>query len=221
MRIGLFGGTFNPIHSGHLKAAREVKKGFGLDQVVFIPSFLPPHKKPDGVAEAVDRMEMIRMTVSDDPDFSISEVELRRLGPSYTIDTVTHYITVMPAGASIFLIVGLDAFLEMDTWKSYPDLFKLIPFIVMSRHIDGGEDFAVMMKTLEPYIREKISDQYRFCASSAGYVHPENKPVFLFCFQPLDVSSTEIRRLVARGKSIRGLVPERVEGYIQTKGLYR
>ena len=221
MRIGLFGGTFNPIHSGHLKAAKEVKRGFVLDNISFIPSFLPPHKKPDGVADAADRMEMIRFAVSGDPDFSISDVEIQRLGPSYTIDTVYHYRSVMSPGTSIFLIVGLDAFLEMDTWKSYPDLFKLVPFIVMARHAGGCDDSSFMMETLESYIKRKISDRYRFSASRSGYFHPENQPVFIFNFRPLDISSTEIRRLVAGGKSIHHLVSEKVENYIQTKGLYR
>jgi nicotinate-nucleotide adenylyltransferase len=221
MRIGLFGGTFNPIHSGHLKAAKEVGKRFVLNKTAFIPSFLPPHKKPDRVADADDRMEMIRLAVSDDADFSISDVEQQRLGPSYTIDTVCHYRSVLPPGTSIFLVVGLDAFLELDTWKSYPDLFKMIPFIVMARHTNRCDDLSFMLETLEPYIKKKISDRYRFSDSQCGYVHPENQPVFLFNFRPLDISSTKIRRLIAGGKSIHHLVPEKVEDYIQTKGLYR
>ena len=135
-RIGLFGGTFNPIHLGHIQVVREVKAGFGLNKILIIPSALPPHKEPDGVVDAEDRLEMIRLAFSDDPNFVISDVELKRSGPSYTIDTVRHFKSISPENTKFYLIMGLDAFLEIDSWRSYNDLFLLIPFIVMSRIIN-------------------------------------------------------------------------------------
>ena len=221
MRIGLFGGTFNPIHSGHLKAAKEVKKGFALDRISFIPSALPPHKEPEGVVNPHDRMEMIRLAVADDSDFSISDVEQKRSGPSYTIDTVSYFKSVLPKDAKLYLIVGLDALLEMDTWKAYMDLFLLIPFIVMARPVPGCHDPSLMWKTLENYLKTKISDGYQFSPSLPGCVHPDKQPVFLFDFKPLDISSTKIRERIAKGRSIHRLVPEKVADYIKTKGLYR
>jgi len=221
MRIGLFGGTFNPIHRGHLRAAKEVKKGFALDKISFIPSALPPHKESEGVAGASDRMEMIRLAVSDDTDFSISDIEQKRLGPSYTIDTVCLYKTVLPQDTLLYLIVGFDAFLEMDTWKSYMDLFLRIPFIVMERPVPGLSDRRLMWEKFENYLKTKISNRYQFSSSQSGYVHPEKQPVFIFNFKPLDISSTRIRERVSEGKPIHHLVPEKVEAYIQTKGLYR
>ncbi len=91
MRIGLFGGTFNPIHLGHIQVVHEVQEGFALERIILIPSALPPHKEPGGVADARDRMEMIRLAIADYPDFMVSDVELKRSGPSYTIDTVRHF----------------------------------------------------------------------------------------------------------------------------------
>jgi nicotinate-nucleotide adenylyltransferase len=233
MRTGLFGGTFNPIHNGHLKAAREVKKGFCLDKISLIPSALPPHKKPEGIADADARMTMIRLAVSGDPDFSISDIEQRRIGPSYTIDTVIHYKTLLPEDATLYLIVGLDAFLEMDTWKSYVDLLKLVPFIVMTRTVSGYSGLsshqasnrasgrASMREILERYLKANLSEEYRFTPSPSCYVHPVNQPVFIFNFTPLDISSSDIRERVAKGDAINRLVPEKVADYIKAKGLYR
>ncbi len=132
-RIGIFGGTFNPIHMGHLRTVWEVHCGFGLDETILIPSAAPPHKPAEGVIDAGDRLEMVRLAISGYDEFTVSDVELKRPGPSYTIDTVRHFKSVYPEDADFHLIIGLDAILEIDTWKSYRDIFRLIPFIVMMR----------------------------------------------------------------------------------------
>ena len=219
-RIGLFGGTFNPIHFGHLRVAVEVRERFALDRVFFIQAALPPHKQPDGVADAPDRLAMTRMAVAGNDAFVLSTVELDRPGPSYTIDTVNHFRSILPAGATPFFILGLDAFLEINTWKSFRELLRLIPFIVMARPsvADHGEPFKV--KRLEAFLTERISGGYAFSESQGGYIHPENQPVFILNVSLLDISSTQIRRLVRSGRSIKYLVPDAVEAYIQTKGLY-
>jgi len=138
-RIGLFGGTFNPIHLGHIQVIQEVKKGFGLDKILlnYLSVNSTPPKNRNGLVDAGDRIEMIRLSFSTHPDFSVSDVELKRSGPSYTIDTVRHFKSILPEDTELVLILGLDAFLEIDTWKSYKDLFLLIPFIVMSRGTEG------------------------------------------------------------------------------------
>ena len=133
MRIGLFGGTFNPIHRGHLWAASEVIKRFNLDQFFLIPAALPPHKTPGAVANADDRLEMIHLAIADLSGLTVSDVELNRPGPSYTIDTVRHFKNTLANDSRIYLIMGLDAFLEIDTWKSYTELLEQIAFIVMAR----------------------------------------------------------------------------------------
>ena len=220
IRIGLFGGTFNPIHLGHIQVVREVKTGFGLDKILIIPSALPPHKELDGVVNAEDRLEMIRLAFSDDPNFVISDVELKRSGPSYTIDTVRHFKTTSPENAELYLIMGLDAFLEIDTWKSYDDLFLLIPFIVMSRAINKENSAEVEWKSLKNYLQSKISKGYTFSPTQSSFIHDKKQPVRLFNVTPVDISSTTIRKRIKEGRSIKGLVPDIVENFIKIKGLY-
>jgi len=116
--------------------------------------------------------------------------------------------------------VGLDAFLEIDTWKSYKDLFPLIPFIVMSRS-NAGEDGTIFgWKTFEDYLKSKISERYKISASQSSYIHEGKQPVFVFDVTPVDISSTKIRKLVKKGSTIKSMVPEIVEAFIKTKGLY-
>ncbi len=218
--IGLFGGTFNPVHLGHVRVIREVKSGFNLDEILIIPSALPPHKKPDSVVAAEDRLEMIRLAFLNDPDFVISDVELKRTGPSYTIDTVRYFRSLLPENTKLYLIMGLDAFLEIDTWKSYKDLFLLIPFIVMFRTVSAKDATQSGWKSLGNYLRARISEEYAFSASSSAFIHDRNQPVFVFDVSPVDISSTTIREHIKKGGSIEGLVPELIEDFIKTKGLY-
>ncbi len=219
-RIGIFGGTFNPIHLGHVQVVREVKADFDLDKILIIPSALPPHKELDGVADAEDRLEMIRLAFSDDPSFMISDVELKRSGPSYTIDTVRHFKSILSENTDLFLIVGLDAFLEIDTWKSYQDLFLLIPFIVMSRTINGQNSIKLEWKSLKNYLQSKISKGYTFSLTQSSFVHDKKQPIFVCNVTPVNISSTSIRRNIREGRSIKQLVPEIIEDFIKTKGLY-
>jgi len=218
--IGLFGGTFNPIHSGHIRVVQEVKKGFGLDKIFIIPSALPPHKTPNALVDAEDRIEMIRLSFSNHPEFSVSDVELNRSGPSYTIDTVRHFKSILPQDAKLFLILGSDAFLEIDTWKSYKDLFLLICFIVMPRGAEGKNGRMFVRKTVGDYLKSKISEGYNLSASQSSYIHKEKQPVYVFDVTPIDISSTKIRRLIKNGRPIKSLVPENVEAFIKSKGLY-
>ncbi len=133
MRFGLFGGTFNPVHLGHLRAALEVKEGFELEKIFLIPAALPPHKIPGEVADGGDRLHILNLALEDTPGLSVSDVELTRSGPSYTIDTVHHFKRTLPEKSQIYLIMGLDAFLEINSWKSYEELLVQIPIIVINR----------------------------------------------------------------------------------------
>ncbi len=219
-QIGLFGGTFNPVHLGHVQVIREVKSGFNLDEILIIPSALPPHKKQNTVVDAEDRLEMIRLAFLNDPDFVISEVELERTGLSYTIDTVRYFRSMLPESTKLYLIMGLDAFLEIDTWKSYKDLFLLIPFIVMSRTVGGKNEKTSRWEFIGNYLRSRISKGYAFSASQSTYVHNKKQPIFVFDVSPVDISSTTIREYIKKGVPIKHLVPEIIEDYIKTKGLY-
>ena len=219
-QIGIFGGTFNPVHLGHVQVIREVKSGFGLDEILIIPSALPPHKKQDTVVDAEDRLEMIRLAFLNDPYFVISDVELRRSGPSYTIDTVRYFRSILPENTKLYLIMGLDAFLEIDTWKSYNELFRLIPFIVMSRPLGAKNDKTSGWASLGHFLQSRISKGYRFSGEQSSYVHDTKQPVFAFDVSPIDISSTVIRGYIKNGLSVKDFVSDIIEDFIKTKGLY-
>jgi nicotinate-nucleotide adenylyltransferase len=220
MRIGIFGGTFNPVHFGHLRSALEVKEGFELDEVILIPAALPPHKLAGEVAEAADRLLMLRLALEDSAGLELSDVELKRSGPSYTIDTVHHFKRTLPAESRIFLIMGLDAFLEIDTWKSYEELLRQVPFIIINRPKAGIGANGFRWKALEDYLKAKISADYVFAESRCGFCSPNKQPVYVFEVTALDISSTAVRRLVKEGRSIGYLVPQKVAEFIKSKGIY-
>ena len=220
MRIGLFGGTFNPFHLGHLRAALEVKNAFSLDRNYIIPSAIPPHKNNLGLVEAGDRLEMIRQAVSDHPGLVVSDTELKRPGPSYTIDTVNHFKSKFSKDTCLYLIVGLDAFLEIDTWKSYNDLLQIIAIIVIERPDPKWKDASRQRQVLEEFLKFRISKGYHFSSSRFGYFHADKQPIFISKLRLLDISSSAIRKLVKAGESIQSLVPPKVESFIKSKGLY-
>ena len=220
MRIGLFGGTFNPVHFGHLRAALEVKEGFELDEVFLIPASLPPHKISAGVADAADRLQMLKLALEGASGLNLSDVELMRSGPSYTIDTVQHFKRTLPDESRIYLIMGLDAFLEIDTWKSYEELLMQIPFIVISRPNAGSGSDGSGWKIMSDYLISRISADYAFSESQCCYRANSKQPVYAFDVTFLDISSTRIRSLISRGWSVDYLVPQKVAEFINSKGLY-
>ena len=220
MRIGLFGGTFNPVHYGHLRAAKEVCEEFELQNLYFIPSALPPHKDLKAVASAVDRLEMTRLAVKDNPEFILSDVELQRPGLSYTIDTVKHFKKNLNANEELFLIMGVDAFLEIDTWKSFEQLFSMLPMIIMTRPLPDGRPHSLEWENITAFIQNKISGSYQFSDKRGCYQHHQHYPVYRFSISMLDISATKIRKLIQHGKSIQFLVPESVEKFIYKRGIF-
>jgi len=220
MRIGLFGGTFNPVHVGHLRAALEVKEGFKLDEVILIPASMPPHKTPAEVADAADRLHMLDLALEETSDLKISDVELKRSGPSYTIDTVEHFRLTLPDQTRIYLIMGMDAFLEIDTWKSYDELLLQIPLIIINRPQSGSASHEGGWQFMENYLASKISKDYAFSESQGCFRAKNKQPVYVFEVTSLDISSTGIRNLINTGRSIRYLVPHKVAKFINSKGLY-
>lgn len=220
MRIGLFGGTFNPIHKGHIQVALKVNRTFSLDKILFIPSALPPHKEPGDVVDVKDRLEMIHQALMPYSGFDISDVEIKRPGPSYTIDTVRYFRRIMDDNTNLYLLLGLDAFLEIDTWKSYADLFILIPFIVIMRTCERQSGAANGKNAIEDYLKSRVSDGYQYSPQRSCFSHENKHPVFILDVAPIDISSTDIRRLVHKGDSIERMVPDVVENFIKRKGLY-
>ncbi len=219
-REGLFGGTFNPVHLGHLRTALEVMEGFGLDHVHFIPAATPPHKEKEALASDTDRSAMLTLAIEGTAGFSVSDAEMKRSGRSYTIDTVRQMNQKASASTQCFLIVGLDAFLEIDTWKDYAALFEAISFIVMSRPGEGEPFGDTAFTGIGEHIKQTVSSGYAFNKEENGFFHETLQPVYLFSTTPLGISATAIRRLVKQGRSIRYLVPESVFAYISDKRLY-
>jgi nicotinate-nucleotide adenylyltransferase len=214
VRLGLFGGTFNPIHLGHLRAAVEVREAFNLDRLLLVPSAQPPHKMADHVANAEDRLEMVRLAVHGEPSLEASDVELTRLGLSYTIETLRYFQDRFGSESDIHFIVGQDAFSEITTWKSYQALFVTAHFIVMIRP-------SSKLRSLEDFIHTQISAEYQYEPTSNRYSHPRWRTIFCLDITHLDISATKIREWIRRGRSIRFLVPDAVQGFINKKGLYR
>jgi nicotinate-nucleotide adenylyltransferase len=220
-RIGLFGGTFNPIHCGHLHIVEQVRKHFPLDRVHLIPCKQPPHKDSQDLADARDRYEMIRLALTDWPGLEASDVELTRQGPSYTIDTVRHFQSLAADGRQVYLLVGLDAFLEIDTWREYRQLLQRVPLIVLARPLSASDGEGSQAKLEEEFIYRRLSNRYRRDASQKAFVHPGLQSIYTLDLNPLDISSTQVRCRVKAGGPIESLVPFRVAGYIKNKGLYR
>lgn len=221
MRIGLFGGTFDPVHLGHLRAAVEVREGFGLDKIVLIPSALPPHKKTEGIVDARHRLAMIREAVAGKPQWEVSDVELNRSGPSYTIDTLAHFQSVLPEGTRLFFVAGLDAFLEIESWKSYRQLFEITPIIVITRPTGKKQPAADIVEKLTTHLHTHVSRAYCYSPEKRRWTHPRSYPVIPFNVTLMDISSSQVRQLLRTGRSIQFLVPRKVATYIREQGLYR
>ncbi len=220
MRIGLFGGTFNPVHLGHLRAALEVKEGFELSKIFLIPAALPPHKIPGDVVDVGDRLQMLNLALENKAEISVSDIELKRSGPSYTIDSVKYFKSTLPEKSQIYLVMGLDAFLEIDSWKSYEELLQQVSIIVINRpkkdHLFCGDGWI----RLDDYLTSGISGNYKFSESQSCYLSPDKQPIFIFEVTALDISSTKIRSLIKAGRSIGYLVPRKTAEFIKSRGLY-
>ncbi len=219
-RVGLFGGTFNPVHMGHLRSMLEVRDELELDQVIVIPSAIPPHKTKEGLVDSAYRLEMLQKAVAGMDDFIVSDIELHRDGPSYTIDTVKYYKKILETSKDLFLIMGLDAFLELDTWKAYEELLSLISVIIMVRPGKWVEEGKAAQKLVENFLKTSISQAYTLSNSGGGFIHPQWQTVYLQNVTPLDISSTGIRDLLKKGRSITYLVERDVEDFIYHKRLY-
>jgi nicotinate-nucleotide adenylyltransferase len=214
-RLGLFGGTFNPIHLGHLHAARIVCRRFALDRILFIPSSLPPHKETREVASSEHRFNMVGLTLAADPCFVASPIEIKARGTSYSILTLSRIRGIYPQ-ADIFFILGIDAFLEIETWKEYDKVLESCAFIVISR---PGYRLEGVLTLLDGSLRDRLQEVNQ--AHDPADLHYHASAIFLTSINALDVSSTEIRRRLMDGKSVDGMVAEPVIKYIKEHGLYR
>ena len=210
--IGIFGGTFDPIHYGHLRAAEEAREILGLEKVLFLPSAHPPHKKACDVSPPHHRLEMVRRAVAGNPGFQASDLECHRAGPSYSVESLHALREQAGPSRDLHFLLGSDAFLEIRTWHSYPELFELSHWVVMRR--PGAEWKG--RRALPTSLRESFA----YDRSIDCYVHSSGHRLCFRRFRCLEISGTEIRALARAGRSLRYLVPPSVEEYIREHHLY-
>jgi nicotinate-nucleotide adenylyltransferase len=206
MRIALFGGSFNPIHLGHLRAAEEDREAMRLDLVYFVPAASPPHKPPIGLAPAEHRLQMVRLATKGNRYFMVSDAEVRRSGNSFTIDTVRYFRTTIRAQAELYLIMGGDQFAELDTWKEADELTGLCNIIVHTRMDEKHPEAEIPVAML---------NRFGYIRHDGFYVHPSGFTLNFIATTLFPISATLIRHKLAAGQSIRYLVPSDVADYIQ------
>ena len=219
MRLGLFGGTFDPVHSGHLGSAEEVRDAFALDEVCFVPCGVPPHRSDRPGAPPHHRLEMVRLAVADRPGLGVSDIEIARPGASYSIDTVRHLSATLGPSDDLYLILGLDAFLLIGSWKEWRELLALTHVIVTSRPGFGDE---LPHEKIPVVVREAFCyDPLRLDGTvRSGFRNEFGKEILFKRLADVSVSASAIRKLLGKGKSIRGLVPSEVQRYVEDQHLY-
>lgn len=198
-KIGILGGTFNPIHNGHLIMAEEIRETFKLDKILFIPSGTPPHKSGDEVIDKEHRVNMVLEAIKDNKFFEKSRIEVERKGYTYTIDTLKELKASQKEDVLLYYIIGADVLYDLLNWKDYQLVLKECKFIAALRPGNESDKFERHVKYLKTNFEAKISK---------GYI-----PL-------IDISSTEIRKRVKEGRTIKYLVPESVENYIKKNKLY-
>jgi nicotinate-nucleotide adenylyltransferase len=225
VRLGVMGGTFNPIHYGHLAAANEVCEAFALDTVIFVPAAVPPHKELAEIIDPQHRLMMATLATISHPRFVVSSVEIDRPGASYTVDTVAQLKQLYREPRALYFIVGIDAFVDITAWRQPDVLLGSCHTIVTSRP-------RYDVHTLAPGTLQQLSAMHPHLtfAPMAGR-QPRDVPTFQVRDTPyqiylqeisgLDISSTDIRQHVRTGRSIRYLLPDSVDAYIRKYQLYR
>lgn len=208
MRLGIFGGTFNPIHVGHLRVAEEVREALDLGKIVFVPSCTPPHKELDDNVEGSIRLEIVRMSIRGNPFFEVSSYEVDRPGNSYSIRTIEHFRDI--TGTTPFFILGQDAFHEISTWYQAERLFDLAHFAVMSRP-------EAPRSSLDD-ILGSVAGRYR--PTGRGYVNDRGNEIVFTDVTAYAVSSSHVRELCRKGRSIRYLVADDAYEYIRKERIY-
>lgn len=196
-KIAIFGGSFNPIHLGHLAVAEYTLKSCELKKIIFLPNANPPHKINDDIIPANHRFNMVALAIKDNEFYEISDYEMNKSEPSYTIDTIRHFKKAYDA--DIFFIIGADSLYTLNKWKSYKELIKECSFIVADRNCGKGNNLSK-----EIYEHEK----------KGGRIEPVKMP-------KIDITSTLIRDKLLKGEDIKGYVPEAVKDYITKNGLYK
>jgi nicotinate-nucleotide adenylyltransferase len=217
MKIGIFGGTFNPVHYGHLRAAEEVREKLKFDKILFIPSGSPPLKTEE-IADAIHRYKMTRLAIVTNRLFELSDIECRLPGKSYTVNTIGELKKAHP-GVDFFFILGIDSFLDIINWHQPEKIVTLTNFVIISR-----PSFKFIDLKSSPYIKINsriLKELDNAKIETYSIKLKSNRNVIFLSLTPIGISSTEIRRLMEQGKSIKYLLPAEVESYIIANKLYK
>jgi len=205
-----------------LRIAEEIRKSCLIEKIVFIPSYLPPHKEKVDLGSSEDRLEMVKLAVQGNPFFDVSDIEVQRKGMSYSIETLKEFRKVYGTDAALSFIVGIDAFLEITTWKNYQELFNLANFLIAGRH---GYQRKMLEKALPVAISSSICNGDKTVLEPSCFSNSAESTtgcgIFFLKTTLIDISSTMIRQRVKEGKSIKNLVPSEVEEYIVSHRFYK
>ncbi|MBI5779924.1 MAG: nicotinate (nicotinamide) nucleotide adenylyltransferase [Planctomycetes bacterium] len=200
-KIIIFGGTFNPIHNGHLRMARVLRSKFRPDKILFIPCHIPYHKNYQGLADPKHRLAMARLAIAGMPGLATSDMDIKRGGRTFSIDTVKALKRKYKAGTELYFVIGADSLIDLSRWYKIKELSRLCRFITIAR---TGFDSGKLIKGL-PFPKDVIDEMKRLYQSSPR----------------INISSTRIRANIRAGKPIKSLVPRAVESYIRNYGLYK
>jgi len=214
-RVGIYGGTVNPIHLGHLRAAEEVVQAFGLERMLFVPAAIPPHKCPtdDVIAPALARLAWVREAIRGNPRFDVDDLEIERQGPSYSVETLRAIGARLAPARPVFTI-GWDAFVEIGSWREPRELFRLAHFAATARPPVSPDSLAAGIPSV-------ARGDFELDADGRSGRHRESGTwIRLIEISALDISATEVRRSIRRGRSVRYLVPESVREAILESGCY-
>jgi nicotinate-nucleotide adenylyltransferase len=214
MKWGLFGGTFDPIHFGHLRAAEEMMDIFKLNRIIFVPSSRPPHKLEAEITSFYHREQMVRMAIDGNVSFSFSDVENLRAGKSYSVETVEYILNKYMEDLELYFVIGQDAFHAITTWRDWEKLLLLSNFAVMTR--PGYEN-----KGLENILTKDFAARFVYDKEIDGFKGPTGHAIYFRHTTFLDISSSRMRSMVQTGNSLRYLTPDNVRNYIIKNSLYK
>ena len=212
--VGIFGGTFDPIHYGHLRVAEEIVETVGLQKMYFVPAGMP-RLRHSPVASPQHRVEIVRLAIQKNPDFVLDEREIYRDGVSYSIDTVREFKQEFGEEVRLCFILGADAFIKLPEWNNWKELFNLCHFIVSSR---PGYSLTLIKELLSKELREECSQ--RWVSNTESLRKDTSGLIFIASTTMLDISATSIRAHIAAGRSVRHLVPSVTVNYISENKLY-
>ncbi|HLB59651.1 MAG TPA: nicotinate-nucleotide adenylyltransferase [Bdellovibrionota bacterium] len=211
MKIGIFGGSFNPVHNGHIFAAKNIQQQLNLDRLIFMPTYNTPLKDPAELEAPKFRLEMLELAIKDIPNVEVSTLEIDRKGVSYTVDTVTQIRKELTEEDELFWIIGMDSFNSIRDWKEYPKLFSLVHFVIIS---PPGFDFPLGV------LPGTLISKYQRGEGLHDFVNKQGFRIIFFESPMMNIHSTEIRERLKADASVSKFLPELVLDYILEQGLY-